>query len=348
MRFCKFYYLPLFPILVMALVFTSACDGGVDKQDQELVGSWHHYVIIKGGENHWEPGTTEFKTDGTGTETVLNMATVETEKREFTWETDDGKVTIIYKDNDEEIDAFYHIDSHELTFAGIDEGITYSEISVRFTGEKGQALVGSWIFATSWEKEEEEHLYYGIKTTNNADGTGSHWEEVEKEPGVYTISEYDFTWSTADNYIIYLSESAIPELGIVRTYSIKDNALTTDVKFEEHTGYRNTEENDTALIGHWKHSSRIWDGVALEARDFEITLNADATGTFREGDDLREVIWHTTDDVLFIQEDMEDALGLGYMMHYLFESGNLEFTFKWIDRDKGTEAEVIDVFEPVK
>lgn len=341
--------LTLISLLLVSFLLVG-CNGGVTPPItlDKLVGSWHHYYIIKGEKQYWEPGTTEFRGDLTGSETILNFETLNLEKRDFTWETDDGELTIIYTDNAEEIDASYDIDGHELTLEGVDDGIAYSEISVRFTGERDQAILGSWIFATSWEEEEDAHLYYGIETTNNADGTGVHWEEVEKEPGVYTISEFDFTWSTADNYIIYFSESAIPELGIVRTYSVKDNALTTDVQFEQQTGYRNTLENDTAMIGHWKNSSRIWGGVAGEARDFEITMNADATGTFREGDDVRNVVWNTTDDVLFIQQPGEDELGLGYMMHYLFEDGNLMFTFEWIDHDKDMVIEVIDVFESIE
>jgi len=49
----------------------------------ELVGSWHHLHSIKGEEQCWEPSTTEFRGDCTGSKTIMNFETLKLEKKRF-------------------------------------------------------------------------------------------------------------------------------------------------------------------------------------------------------------------------------------------------------------------------
>ncbi len=262
-------FLMLFALSTFIGCFGTDSDDDDDDDGNEsvLVGTWYRYSLMVSSTNFFMPSKTVMSANGSGVvytyEVQDNQEVPSTDN--FTWEDEDGTMTIYDDNGDLEWSGPYTAtnNGNVVTASFTDEGMNVTEVSVKQGSDHDAALAGEW-YVVSFSIDGQP-----IATPN--------WVYTLNSGGTYSTTGWDTdagTWSTNSGYFLGVSNDDPQgrDYGLFR-YTLSDNDSTVTM-----TGYDGEVDEDTGMP---------------DAYTIEIVLSKDSGGGGGQVDDDLVGTWHS-------------------------------------------------------
>lgn len=292
--------------------------------------------------------TVEFKDDGEMTVYSMDMED-EPYEEEMEWLVSEDRLLIMMDDMFGMVVPYVFSNGEVsvlLTPAGDDEMTFF-----KFTGTNPAEYVDTWHgFEISFEIPMMGEAAINMPGTLeiNADGTGStlmiDMDPEEGESLTFKVNEEeigepeDFEWIISPSgKLIVITESM---MSFVIDSEISEPVMTLSgimgpmagIAEMEQTYVRHSDENDTQIVGIWNKTDELVNGTSTgETFEVTVTMMADGTMNYEDGDDSGEGTWNTNTTYLLIHAMEEAPEGMVQVMEYTVSDTEMRVTVRMAD-----------------